>query len=743
MCLYFFLGIGHQPVFAQESKKLKIEASESFAMQQYGAALNLYLEILKEEPANTEANFYAALCYLKTLYRQKALPYIQKAYQTNPTFDPKIEFVMGEAYQCDNQFDKAIGYYTLYKRNQENKDEQEMLLVNKRLEECNNGLQYIQHPVRVLIKNIGSVINGKFPDYAPVISSNEAVMFFTSRREGSTGHYLAPEDGLFYEDIYLTYHKDGKWSHPLNIGASLNTDTHDACIAASPNGKQLFIYQDSRDGDIYTSLLLDSAANQWSKPEGLGNNVNSKYHETSVSITADGNIVYFSSDRPGGIGGLDIYKSYKNHDGSWGTAINLGPIINTPYDDDAPFIHPDGKTLYFSSRGHSTMGGFDIFRSFLENDLWTSPQNLGFPINTSAEDIYFVLSADNNHGYYASANGEGFGEKDIYIISLPEYEEYILAEQRKTFLEVPLCVAFVLNPAILTKTTTLLRGIIRDATTRVPLKANITLSDKESNKVILECTSSPVTGNYSITLPSGRNYDLTIHKPGYRQQSNNQNLLNNLTYKEVNLDVNLQRITEAEQMDSSQVLTPYIPAATDSLAQTTTTGELENLIARGPSVNTNFPDLEINDGIDFYPIKPRKKKPEEAANDSTATNGESQPSKPDRKKIVLHSIRFNLGSATLTKDSDAGLGELFQMLANSPDMKMEIAGHADKTGGVQLNQILSEKRAKAVVDYLIKKSISSNRLTYKGYGASRPIASNATEEGRKLNRRTEFEVVED
>jgi outer membrane protein OmpA-like peptidoglycan-associated protein len=648
------------PAFGQNSRKAFQEANKSFAEGEFAAALPVYLEGLETEPENTSANFYAGVCYLKSQYRRKALPYLLKAYKKNARIDPKIEYLMGEAYQYNSQFEEAIVSYRMYKQNYQGKDPKEIAKVDKQLQECTNGIKYMKEPVNAKIDNFGPVVNSKFPDYAPVISADESVMFFTSRRAGSTGNFVTIEDGMHYEDIYVTFHRNGVWTEPRNMGPNINTPSHDACIAVSPNGKQLFIYKDSRSGDIYASTLTDSVNYQWSKPVGLGDNINSKYQEPSVSMTADGKTLFFSSDRPGGKGGLDIYYSRMTKDGKWGVAINLGDTINTPYDDDAPFIHPDGQTLYFSSRGHSTMGGYDIFRCYFENDHWTIPENLGYPINTVDDDSYFVLSADNNHGYYASDNEGGQGEKDIYMISMPKREDLKRAEVTEMKIAprtiTPMAPVVAIAPAQVRTPTTILRGVIRDAITKDSLEAQIVLTDNGQNEIVAEINSEPGTGKYTIVMPSGKNYGLAVEKGGYLFHSENYDIPPSTSYQEIDLNVDLKKI----------------------------------------AVGT---------------------------------------------RIVLKNIFFDFNKATLKKESAAELKNLLDLLNESPKLKIEISGHTDNKGVTANNQLLSQKRAKAVVDYLIVKGIPATRLKHAGFGATKPLAPNTTEKGRQLNRRTEFKII--
>ena len=651
--------VGLVPAPAQKAKQVFGEANKAFASQDYEAALPIYLEGLALDSANAAGNFYAGVCYLKTLYRRKALPYLRKAYAKNPGIDPRMDYLLGEAYQANSQFDAADAAYRLYKQNYAGRDPKEIVKVDKRLEECRNGIRYLKEPVNARIVNFGPVANTKFPDYAPVISADERVMFFTSRREGSTGNFVTM-DGLFYEDVYVTFNQNGQWTPPRNMGATINTPTHDACIAVSPDGKQLFLYKDSRNGDIYSSTLVDSLAYRWSKPESLGDNVNSKYQEPSVSMTADGQVVYFSSDRPGGLGGLDIYLSRRDGAGKWGEAVNLGAPINTPYDEDAPFVHADGQTLYFSSRGHTTMGGYDIFHCSLEGNQWSEPENLGYPINTVDDDSYFVLSADNQHGYYASANEGSLGEKDIYVISMPPREEMSAAAVTEVKLT-PLGARPVATVTEVTRVaarnpTTILRGVVLDALSRDSLAARLVLTDNASNEIVAELDSEPGTGKYTLVMPSGHNYGLAVEKDGYLFHSENYTIPASTGYQELTLDVALKKV----------------------------------------KVGT---------------------------------------------KIILKNIFYDFNQATLKPESTAELKKLIELLNEVPDLKIELSGHTDNKGAADYNAKLSQRRAKAVVDYLIAKGVDPLRLRAKGYGSTRPLVTNKTEADRQLNRRTEFEIV--
>ncbi len=644
--------------YGQSAKKLFREADSYFVDQLYAPALELYVLGLKIEGNNPKANFNLGICYQETAYREKSLSYLKKAFELKPDIHPDILFFLGKAYQYNHKFTEAIQHYEMFLKNLE-KDDPLSAKINRRLYECKNGIRYLKDPVKARIDNIGSIINSKSADFAPVISADETVLVFTSRRDGSTGGEMTPEDNKFYEDMYISYKSNGTWSVPRNL-KEINTTYHDACVALSPDGKQLFIYRDEQGGNLYSSSF-DAINNIWSKPVSLGENINTKYQEPSISMTADGSTIFFSSNRPGGMGGLDIYMSKKTPEGKWGEAVNLGPTINTPYNDDAPFIHTDGQTLYFSSCGHSGMGDYDIYRSDLRDGQWFTPENLGYPINTADDDIYFVLSADNLHGYYASAKEGGVGEKDIYLISMPPRKTVEMTTQIKT-IQTKTVAPQIKTVAMATQLTTevqanatILKGKVIDAATKQPLQADVVLVDN-SSATQLEENRTDSAGVFNTFMPSGKNYNFSVQKEGYLFHSENFDIPQAQGFQEFTLVIELKKIDVGS-------------------------------------------------------------------------------------KVVLRNIFFDFDKATLRKESTTELENLLEIMQEMPKLKIEISGHTDNKGSAEYNKILSEKRAKAVVEYLIQKGISVERLRYAGYGKERPIATNDTEGGRQLNRRTEFEII--
>ncbi|MDJ1502201.1 OmpA family protein [Xanthocytophaga agilis] len=389
-------------------------------------ALETYELALKANPNNVRANFMAGKCILETIDKGRASKYLQKAYELDPKVSKDILFLIAESYHLGFKFDEAIDYYQKYTTDlkagglKTTEAKNSLAKTEKRIKECENARKFTAEPNAYQSTNAGDGVNSIHPEYGVAVNKDETMMVFTSRRDGSTGIGNVDTDLQFYEDIYISYFKDGKWQPAKNIGSPINTEYHDASIGLSPDGKTLYLYKDENGGDIYVSEMNEDST--WTDPHPIDQQVNSKYNENSISISADGSTMFFTSDRPGGLGGIDIWMCKKDKKGRWGKPENMGAPVNTPNNEDGPFIDYDGKTLYFSSNAHEGMGGYDVFVSEFDSvsKKWKEPVNIGYPISTPDNDIYFVKSGDSKYGYYASVKDDGMGEKDIYKVLLPE-----------------------------------------------------------------------------------------------------------------------------------------------------------------------------------------------------------------------------------------------------------------------------------------------------------------------------------
>ncbi len=510
-----------------DDKELLSTARDLIYYRNYKHAL-LYLEVLQEvNPTEPISPLYVGRCYIELGdNEEEAHRYINAYIRSAEKVDYDAYFYLGRSYHIINKFDEALAAYNKYLELAHKSDllyERAKLNVNM----CHNAKEIINNPIDVTIENIGSTINSPYPEYVPVISADESLIIFTSRRPGSTGGlqdlrgYNDEVLGDYYEDIYYSIKKDGQWSQPQGIGSNINTNAQDANIGLSADGQQLFIYKS--DGYEYGNIFKCKLYNgEWGDPEKLPYPINTRYWEGSISATSDGNMLFFASNRPDGYGGKDIYLIRKLPTGEWANPMNLGPTINTPYDDDAPFIHPDGITLYFSSEGHKSMGGFDIFKTVCEDELrfkeWSTPTNLGYPINTADNDIYFVLSASGERGYYASRKPDGLGDEDIYMIQMPE------------------------SSRITSRPLTLLKGkILLNGTAEVPEDMVIEASNPKKNELVGIFKPSKLTGRYIIILPAGSDYKLVAKVDGYKAYERNLILSDQDEYLEINEDINLQQ----------------------------------------------------------------------------------------------------------------------------------------------------------------------------------------------------------
>jgi outer membrane protein OmpA-like peptidoglycan-associated protein len=514
----------------------------------YRKALPFLFKANQFNPNNAELNYRIGRCYIvNQVFKEESVNHLLKALKLNPNVSPDIHFYLGMGYHISLDFDKAIAEFNQHKKTLTGKNiAAELESTNKRIEECKVAKKLTANPERVFIDNFGRPVNSKYPEYGAIISADESVMMFTSRRNTSTGSDKMEEGETdYFEDIYITKKVDGKWTAPENMGDPINTDGHDATTAVAPDAQSMIIYIDDKgDGNLYECKLNGDL---WSKPQKMNKNINTKAHESSASYSNDGKTLYFVSNKEGGFGHHDMYVTkWDEVKKDWGVATNLGGVLNTKYNEEAVLIHPDGKTLYFSSQGHQTMGGYDIFKSTLNEDgSWGKPENLGSPINTVDDDVFFVINASGRRGYYSSFVKDGHGEKDILMITFlgPEKpfqtnsEDNLLASATK-----PVSEAVIEKQVVGGKKITILKGAISDCKSNAPVNASIELIDIEKNTTLATFEANKSTGKYLVSLPSGKNYALIIRKDGYLFHSENFNIPATAAYQEVEKNICLKKI---------------------------------------------------------------------------------------------------------------------------------------------------------------------------------------------------------
>jgi len=398
-----------------------VDAESFYNGSNYFDALPLYEILMADKPKVVEYQLKIGICHLHlTSSPEKAIEYIEGVYKIKPK-TPDVQFYLGKAYALNYKFDLAI---ETFEKSMSNKKTTPKLKkeIPHLIEQCNNAKKLIKDSLSVEIINIGVPINSIDNEYSPTISADESTIIFTYKGPKSIGArqdvFNRPEiNGNFYEDIYVSKRVLNTWTEPKSISDSINSEFHEASISLSPDGQKLFVYKDTKkfSGDIFETKKENG---EWGEPKWL--KINSEFWEGHAAVSPNGKLMIFSSERPGTYGYRDLYRAILQEDGTWGEVKNLGPTINTRYNDDAPFIHSDGVTFNFSSEGHTSMGGYDIFESKIITDsTYLEPRNIGYPINTTSNDIFFYVSGSGS-AYYSSARKGGMGQQDIYVINVKE-----------------------------------------------------------------------------------------------------------------------------------------------------------------------------------------------------------------------------------------------------------------------------------------------------------------------------------
>jgi len=530
-----FLASGVEALKAQTDPKMSfINALEQFDKAQ------------QFNPDNAELNYKIGKCLLQTPDKLSAEKYLVKAIELDENVNPEVYFLLGQVYKLNYKFDEAKYQFKQYKSRLKDKEYDEIKHeLQKQIKECESAIELIKTPIRVWVDNVKGV-NTKYPDYCAAISADEYTMIFNSKRPETTGGKTA-DDGYYYSDIYVSYRNKRSWTKPTGIGAPLNSDGQDECLAISPDGQKIYVYKNEGNGDIYLSVL---EGENWSSPEKLSEiKVNSENNETHASFNYNEREIYLVSDQPyNNVGGKDIFFSGKDFRGDWGKRQTVGrQVINTKYDEGSVFMHPDGETIYFSSKGHNSMGGYDIFMVRRIPGGWSQPVNLGYPINTPFDETFFVMSANGKHAYITSnREGDGVGDMDIYRITFLgplkpmtiDNEDHLLASFAEPIQEATLAGAVNIE----SKSLTILKGRVLDDFTSKPIKAEIEIVDNDKNTVIATFTSNSKTGKFLVSLPAGINYGIAVKAKDYLFHSENFNLPKTSDYQLVEKDIRLKNV---------------------------------------------------------------------------------------------------------------------------------------------------------------------------------------------------------
>jgi flagellar motor protein MotB len=509
-------------------------------------AIPYYESANKFNPNNDVLNYRLGVCYFYNRQNTKAIIHLEKAKDLNPLFKENINYYLGKSYQRNLDWEKAISAYLDFISNRPPEETYEIKMANKFINECKNGQIFSQEPVRVWVDNLGANINTKYHEYGVAINADASYMMFTSRRPENIGGLIDPSTNDYFEDIYYSEFINDEWTLAQNVGEPINDKGHNASIALSNDGMELILFKGNERtlGDLY---VTDKYSGEYKSAKEIGNSVNSKYHESSASLSPDRRRLYFVSDRPEGYGGRDIYVSqWDDRKKEFGPAINLGSVINTEYDEEGVFIHPDGKTLYFSSQGHNTMGDYDIFMSTWDGSNWTRPVNMGFPVNSPDIDVFFLVSADKRYGFFTSEKEGGYGLRDIYRIEfLGKEKEPVLNTEDNLIasLAKPLS-NLIIEPTveITTSKLALVRGVVLDETSELPLVAQMELVDNGSGQILATFESNAESGKFLVSLPSGKNYGIAVNVDGYLFHSENFLIPEETSYREYELTILMKKI---------------------------------------------------------------------------------------------------------------------------------------------------------------------------------------------------------
>ncbi len=625
----------------------------------YGQAVFYYQKAQSFNPNNAELNYKIGSCLLFTHKKENAFSFLKKAASLSNNLPNDFLFYNAMCLQLDGEFGKAIEQFELF-RNSAKKKELELfgMLSKKYIKECNSSVDILSQTHRVWVDNLS--LNTEYDDWSPCLSADGDLLLFTSNRPNEN---QANELGIYDQDIYYSNKKNRKFNSILPL-SELNSIFDDVSGGLSYDGQRLLIFKEE-DGntDVYESELNGKYWGEVNRKMGKkSRGGNTDKNETFASFDPPDIKVYYITDG-GHSGNKNIYFSgvMNRERNIWGKGQSAG-VVNTKYQEGSVYIHPDGKTMYFSSKGHNTLGGYDIFVSYVD-DLghWGKPINLGYPINTPYDDLFYSATASGKYAFIASNRAGGKGGLDIYKVTYwgvdkpmtSDFEDQLMAS-----IASPVSDNSVAEPINFEeKSLTVFKGKILDGITKDPIAADIEITINSTGKVYTTLKSNRLTGKFLLSLPAGKNYGISVAAEGYLFHSENFDLPKGDGFNLVNKDIELKNI----------------------------------------KVGSN---------------------------------------------IALRNVFFNSAKWDVKADSYAELDRLVALLSDISSLKIEISGHTDNVGSVSFNELLSQRRADEVVSYLVSKGVDQKRLSAKGYGQSRPVYSNNTAEGRALNRRTEFEIIE-
>lgn len=690
----------------RKDRKVFRKAQEFFFFEEYDRAEPMLTKLITQYPNNAILHFQMGVClYYSQTGKMSSMPWFEKAVALAGTAaSEEMLYYAGTTYQMNNRFDDAIRCYQELRKKMETPDG--IKSMNRLIETCENGKKLMSTPVAVRVENLGDNVNSPYPDYAPVFTSGDQLLLFTSKRKGTTGGNI-DDEGHYFEDVYMSRNmsENGSWTSAGKLDTSykmkrkgplrylftkaenvseINTHDHDGSIAVSPDGQKLYIY---RYSDMWQATVNENG--KWTRPKRMHEQIDGKSsHEPSMCISPDGNTMYFVSDRPGGIGGKDIYRAEKLANGNWGVPVNLGPNVNTPYDEESPFVSPDNLLLYFASEGHNSMGGFDVFKSPNENGQWMKPENLGYPINNGGDDLFFVpCTAGDRCGYYASMQHNTLGDLDIYAIAKIEQTHRMTVH-------------------------------VSDKNKGVSDARVWYTNTQNGRKNLLEFTPE---GFALFNFEPGVTYDISLEREGYKPAKTSitmpaetrlDNCVQEITY---NLVMTEMRGVSGQQIEIATALFDVDAAAGTNGDNVQRLGYVNTLDKVTPRK-----DLVLQFLTEIYP--------EVIAGNNTGNT------------VAFNTVYFEFEKADLNEEAKVELNRAAEYMNRNPNLRFEIYGYTDAKGSEQFNQELSARRAEAVKTYLLGKGVAPELLIVIPKGMSDPVSGNDDEVGRRKNRRVEIRI---
>jgi outer membrane protein OmpA-like peptidoglycan-associated protein len=668
---------------------------------------------MKPEHANT--NFSIGNCLMNMSHREKeSIPFYEKAmegitigYRIGNHREKKAPLdvieLLGRAYHKNYEFEKAIDKFEFYSNFLAENNWDDKRANNRRIRQSKYAKDLKDNPVRVDVIPIKSV-NTKYPEYRPKVNAEENQMYFTSRRTGGSSEIL-DDQGQHYEDIYFSEKKHNVWTDPVLVQDLINTQENSSCLFLSPDAQMMYlsmVNNDPKIGNIgrgiYESKLEGS---HWTEPEFLNPSINSKFWETYASLDIYGNLLFFVSDRDGGYGGKDIWVVKKLPNGEWAEPQNLGEPINSEYDEESPYLHPDGKTLYFSSKGHKVMGGYDIFKSNLQDDLtWSAPENMGYPINTVVDDLFFTPTVNGKRAYFSSYRNEGVGDYDIYRMNLVSEEEADLA---------------------------VYKGVVKDVDGNVVKDIVISIFDENMDDKYGVYRPNDLTGRFLFVLQPGHNYEIVYER---NDLSLSDTINVPLDVDGVNEYTKVVRVTDTEIALSAGVVVDGDILTLSELDDPTNI-ELARLDSIYSSEEVVVEEVLVEEAKDNYNLSPEEVIKEQA----------------EKHVVFYKSVYYKSSSSSLSSTTKHTLDELITLLKENPSWGVNSIGHTDITGNAKSNKILSVLRSESVKTYLYNRGIEFKRIRAYGLGDKHPVAEDNYDDGiddtvgKDANRRVEIQLV--